>query len=527
MSIIDWFIIIAFLIGLTSIGFFFSRKNKNMEDYFLGGRSMPTWMVALAATGTSISAGTFVGSPELGFNSNLTYLMLCVGAIFGGLMVAAFVLPKLYKANTITIYGYIGDRFDEKSKRSTSAMFLLGQLFTSGSRLFIAAIAVSVILYGSIDFQFMMYSILILGIISTIYTMAGGIKGLIYIDTIQILLVIGTGIVALVLIYLTMSDTISWSDIFASLQNGQVKNAAGEWVNENKLRIFDTSTSMDVPYSLMGALIGCTIFKFAQFSTDHEFVQRQLTCKSVKNAGVSLVYSQILSLPIVLIFMGVGLLLFVKYQGTDDLGGFAADARDIFPQYICNHIPTGLRGLMVIGILAAALSSFNSAINAMASSFVSDIYLPLRKEYGKNVSGDSEQMSSSKKMVVLMGMVLTSFAIFTAVLQQKSGLNLVDFATGVMCFSYAGMLGVFMCALFTKRGNTLSVNAALIVGILVVLILQPYIFGPMTEYLFGTRMTIAWPWWCPIGSAISFAICVMGKKETVPAGETQQIVTPA
>ena len=97
MTFIDWTIIAVFLIGLTLIGFLFSKSNRNLEDYFLGGRSMPTWLVAFAATGTSISAGTFVGSPELGFNTNLTYLMLCVGAILGGTLVALLVLPKLYK----------------------------------------------------------------------------------------------------------------------------------------------------------------------------------------------------------------------------------------------------------------------------------------------------------------------------------------------------------------------------------------------------------------------------------------------
>ncbi|MDE6306331.1 MAG: sodium/solute symporter [Muribaculaceae bacterium] len=530
MSIIDWIIVVLFLVALTSIGFIFSKRNKNMEDYFLGGRSMSTWMVALAATGTSISAGTFVGSPELGFNTNLTYLLLCVGAIIGGLAVAALVLPKLYKANTITIYGYIGERFDEHSKRTTSAIFLLGQLFTSGSRLFIAAIAVSVMLYGSISFKFIMYSIIILGLLSTVYTMAGGIKGLIYIDTFQMLLVIGTGVVALLLIYFTMNDTLGINDIFNTLQHGQVKDSSGAWVDGNKLQIFDTSLRMDVPYNLIGALIGCSIFKFAQFSTDHEFVQRQLTCKSVKSAGVSLVYSQILSLPVVLIFLGVGMLLYVKYVHTDPaaLAQMQGDARDLFPQYICHHIPTGVRGLMIIGLLAAALSSFNSAINAMASSFVSDIYLPIRQKYGKSITTDSDQMSSSKKMVVLMGCVLTGFAIFTAFLQQESGLNLVDFATGVMCFSYAGMLGVFMCALFTKRGSTASVTAALIVGVVVVLLMQPYIFGPLTEALFGTKLSIAWTWWCPIGSAISFVVCSLGKKTaTVPAEDPKPITAAA
>ena len=128
MTFIDWLIVAVFLLALITIGWMFSHKNKNIEDYFVAGRSMPGWLVAIAATGTTISAGTFVGSPELGFNTNLTYIMNLIGAIFGGCLVAALILPKLYNAKTITIYGFIGERFGEKSKRANSLMFLLGQL---------------------------------------------------------------------------------------------------------------------------------------------------------------------------------------------------------------------------------------------------------------------------------------------------------------------------------------------------------------------------------------------------------------
>lgn len=526
MGIIDWMIVALFLLGLTAIGFFFSRKNRNLEDYFVAGRSMPTWLVALAATGTSISAGTFVGSPELGFNTNITFIMSCVGAVIGGFFVALIVLPKLYRAQTITIYGYIGERFGDPSKRASSVMFLLGQLFTSGSRLFIAAIAVSVMAFGAIDFRFIMYSIIILGVISTIYTMAGGIKGLLYIDALQILLVVGTGVAALALVFSQLG--MGLGEIVERLNAGMVKipgqaayamaadGSMTGWEPGNKLQLMDPRFDITKPYNLAGALIAYAIFKFAQFSTDHEFVQRQLTCRSVKNAGVSLVYSQLMAIPIVFIFLSIGLLLYVKYTADPALGassGFFTDARDVFPQFIRNGIPTGVRGIMIVGLLAAALSSFNSAINAMASSFVSDLYLPIRQARGKAVSTDAAQLGSSRKMAALMGLVLTGFAIVTAVMQQASGLNLVDFATGVMCFSYAGMLGVFITALYTRRGNTRSVIAALAAGLMVVLLLQPYILTPLSTALFGRPLFIAWPWWCPIGALVSTAICLSGRPE--------------
>ena len=184
--------------------------------------------------------------------------------------------------------------------------------------------------------------------------------------------------------------------------------------------------------------------------------------------------------------------------------GFFSDARDLFPQYIKNHIPTGVRGLMITGLLAAALSSFNSAINAMASSFVDDLYLPIRKDMGKAVQSDKDQISSSRWMAGLMGMLLTAFAILTAVMQEASGLNLVDFATGVMCFAYGGMIGVFLTAIFSKRGNGKSVMAALIIGALIII---PLMFQ---KQLFG-QTYIAWSWWCPIAGIVSTLVCLAGK----------------
>jgi Na+/proline symporter len=167
---------------------------------------------------------------------------------------------------------------------------------------------------------------------------------------------------------------------------------------------------------------------------------------------------------------------------------------------------------MMVGLLAAALSSFNSAINSMTSSLVSDIYLPLKKKYGKKTQQKEESLKESRILVVFMGIVLTAFAVIAAIMQGAGGQSLVDFALGVMSFSYAGMLGVFLCAVLTKRGNVKSVIAALIVGFLIVLILQPYILGNWTEATMGTPIAIAWPWWTLIGGSISFGICSLGKQ---------------
>lgn len=515
MQLIDWIIVIVFLWILTTIGFIFSRKNKDIKDYFQGGRKMPAWLVAFAAVGTSISAGTFVGAPQIAYDGNFTYIMLSVGAILGGLLAALIILPVLYKANTITIYGYLGSRFGDGARTSTSVMFLLGQLLTSGSRLFIAAIAVSVMLYNDIMMPNLIASIVILGVVSTIYTMAGGIKGLIYIDTFQILLVIGTGLVAIGLLYNAIP--LSFGEIIETLQNAP---------QGNKLTVIDTSFSFSEPYNLVGALVACAIFKFAQYSTDQEFVQRQLTCKNIKDAAKSLVSSQVISLPVVIIFMIIGSLLYIYYSCPELMGASAPtdtlnDSRQIFPQYMFQHMPAGILGLMVVGLLAAALSSFNSAINSMTSSLFSDIYLPWKiKHSASGTTTNANNLKKSKLFVVIMGIVLTAFAVISAIMQEAGGQNLVDFALGIMTFSYSGMLGVFLCAVLTRRGNVKSVIAALIVGCLVVLMLQPDIVNLWSTPVFGEPLDLAWPWWVVVGGTVSFCICCIGKKSTVDVQKT-------
>lgn len=148
----------------------------------------------------------------------------------------------------------------------------------------------------------------------------------------------------------------------------------------------------------------------------------------------------------------------------------------------------------------------------MTSSLVSDIYLPLKRKFAKKIQHKEESLKESRILVVFMGAVLTAFAVVAAIMQGAGGQSLVDFALGIMSFSYAGMLGVFLCAVLTKRGNVTSVVIALIVGCLVVLALQPYILPYWSGKLFGTTLEIAWPWWTLIGGSISFGICSLGKR---------------
>jgi Na+/proline symporter len=219
--------------------------------------------------------------------------------------------------------------------------------------------------------------------------------------------------------------------------------------------------------------------------------------------------------------MAIGLLLAI-YYGRPEIMGEAApldlvtDTKSVYPQFLLNHLPAGLKGLAIAGLFAAAMSSFDSAINAMASTAVADLYIPwraLRHQPGSVEADESRQGPESQHQlraprvaVAVMGVLLTGFAILAIFLQSMGDDTLLNFALGVMAFAHAPLLGVFMAAVLTRRGNTTTVITALVVGALAVLMLQSYMLPSWLNF------ELAWPWWSVIVSPLSFVICVLGKK---------------
>ena len=499
---IDWLVVALYLALMIAIGAVVSRRQENLSTYFLGGRTVPSWAASLSVLATSLSAATFIGAPQIAFAGDLTYLITNIGCIAGAFLVAFFIIPPVYRAGTVTIYGYLGGRFGPGAMVGASAMFLFGRLLASGARLFMAGIGFALILYGDTAAGDLVPAIILLGFIGTLYTAFGGIRAVIWTDTLQILVVC---LAAGLSIYLLL-DAIP-------LSAGEIVAALRDADGVNKLRLIDTTLSVGKPYTVWGGIFAMTVVAMSTYGVDHDLAQRLFTTKSPLHGGAALVVSTVLSIPVVALFMVIGLLLSIYYARPDLMGGAApldvlSDTKRVFPQFLLNHVPTGLRGLAMAGLFAAAMSSFDSAINAMASTAVADILLPLRaiRSVNRGDAGDEtrRELMTSRAAVVVMGAVLTGFAILAVFMQAAGGDTLINFALGVMAFALAPLLGVFAAALFTRRGNSASVFAALICGALAVLLLQPYLLQRWLD------IPIAWPWWWVIVSPLSFLICVAG-----------------
>jgi len=487
MHPIDWLIIAGYFVLIIAIGALASRGGADDgQGYFLGNRRMPAWAVAMSFAATALSAATFIGGPEYSYRQDLTLLADELSKLVAAVFVALVFLPAIYRSGSATVYGYLGQHIGPGAATAASIVFLFGRLLASGSRLFIAGIAFSLILYDRLDTNSLITAILVFGVVGTLYTAMGGIKAVIWTDTLQLLIVVGAVVAAMVL--LVRAIPMPLGEIVDVLQ------ASG------KTRVIETSTDLTKNNTLLAAA-AMTVFYAAAFGADQDMAQRLLTCKTLGQSMRSLLSAIIIAMPITLLFMLTGLLLYIFYSRPDLMGDAAPtyaidDPRKVYTKYLLHELPTGVRGLALAGLFAAAMSSLDSTINAMASSVVADLIRPKR---------DSARIN--RAAVIGMGVLLTLAAVGMVFVYNPEKDSLIKFALGVMTFAYAGLMGVFLCVVLTGRGSTVSVIAALATGLTVIACSRyvPVLAG------YG----LAFPYWMLIGTAASLGVCVMGRRVRV------------
>lgn len=514
---LDWSVFVGYFVILAITGWWFSRKKvATTNDYFLGGKSMPVWLVAISVLATAQSAATFLGGPDQGYRADLSYLATNLGTILAAVFVAKFMIPKFYQYKVTTVYELLENRFGEKSKKRAGIMYLFGRVFASGARLYMAAIAVAMILFGNIESTSVISAIVILAIIGLLYSFVGGIRSVIYSDAIQTAVYVGAAIA--VVVYLLNIIPVSFSEMITALENPK-----GGGASKLTLFNFNLDFSSKGVFTVWASITGFLLLAIASFGMDQDMTQRILTCKSAKESSKAMLSSVVLVLPVVFVFVAIGLLLYIFYQRPDLMGmsegiqvgqEFQGEKITVFMNFVLNEMPSGLRGLVTVGIVAAALSTLNSGLNSMSSVVIQDLYRPWI-ERRRIVKSEQHFVAAGRLGMVVAAFALASMAVLSFYWQRYTDMPLLAFALSVMVFSYSGLLGVYFNALFTKRGNDRTVLAALIAGFSCTLFFQSYIQDLINIDLL--KIDLAFPYQLCVATSISFLVCYMGK----PSNETK------
>jgi SSS family transporter len=417
---------------------------------------------------------------------NFVYLQLALGGIIARILVAYFLVPLYYEKEFYSPYDYMTDRLGPVVGRITAGMFFLGGILGQGVRVYATALVLELITGWS-----MAESIAVIAMFAVLWTWMGGIAAVIWTDFVQFFILVAGGIAALV--FVTNGLPEHWGTLFA------VGQEAG------KFDTFDFSTDPRVAFTFWAALIAMPFQNVAIYGTDHLFVQRLLCCRDQREAQKAVLWSTVGELvPVLMLTVGVGLFAFYQhYPLTNDLAVLVEERGDrIFPAFIISEIPTGLKGLLIAGILSAAISSLDSILAALSQISLTMFYKPfLRPD-----ADEQHFLKVSRLLVIFWGAVLAVMAwLFSA-----SQLDIITLAFSMTTYTWGPMLGLFLLSMAAPRYRVTNIARSVFLSVCVVLLInEPEILNP----IFGTAYhapLLAWPWLFPIGSLLCFVTAFRG-----------------
>lgn len=515
----DWAVLGGYFALLIASGLWFSRKRaKNTNDYFLAARSMPVWAVAISVLATAQSAATFVGAPQASYAGDLTYLSTNIGGIIAAVLLAVYFIPAYYRLGVATPYGLLETRFGPGARLGASWAYLVGRVFASGARVFVGALPGSLLIFGDISPLHLIVTISGFIIFGVLYTYVGGVGSAIWTDVLQVGVYLGAALVAIVVL---------WTRI--GLGPGELMTALAHPPDGAASKLTVVRTGLDPslplwgfkpeqPFTLLTVTTGFVLLTLASHGMDQDLVQRMLTCRDAKKGAWSVISGVLVGIPAVCVFLFLGLLLYVFYKRPDVMGvaspGYAPSSDSAFQTFAVREMAGGMAGLFLAGLFAAGPAGINSGLNSMASTFVNDIYrrrVPHRE--------DSHYLRIGRLAVAGSGVALGVFACLCIYFYDPAKSTLLDFVLGVMSFAYAGLLAMFLTALFTRRGNSASAVAALFAGFMTVMVFQVPVWEWWTAQNAWTKanlgpVRLAFPWQLVIGTGVAMAVCLCGTRRT-------------
>lgn len=510
-AILDW-VALGFYFLISVVGGILSNsKQTTTKEYYRADGKIPAWAAAISLMATAQSAATFVSAPQSSFAGNLSYFSANFAHILGVCIVGFVFVPALYRSGANTVYGYLQHRFDGLSGLTGSSAFLLGRVFASGSRIFIGALAISYLCLGEQNMTGIQVSIFVLMLGGLLYTYMGGVKAVIWTDVLQAIIYVCVLLIAFYVL---------WSRIGLSPEKIFEILSAGDKDGKSKMILLQPSLedNWTMGYTFFAVLIGHTLLAMGAYGTDFDLVQRFMTCKNAKEGSKSSIYGILMGVPIQFLFLMIGLLLFIIYRKTELIPNGnaivplpASAEKEVFIHFILYEMPAGLKGLMVAGLIAMTLSSINSGLNAMSSSFVNDIVKWKYKHFN-----DQKLLKTGKYSMIVFCVLLGGFASYSAYKMIDSKTNLIDYALGVMTYAYSGLLAVFCAGIFTKRGNWVSVVIAIFFGFLFISFLNDMPKRFYVHFNIEFLNAAAFPWKMTFATLFSFLICVIPKGKGKP-----------
>ncbi|MFH1892081.1 MAG: sodium:solute symporter [Candidatus Zixiibacteriota bacterium] len=476
MTHLDWAILVAYLLGIVALAIVVGRKQKSQEDYYLGGRRMPAWQVALSVMATQVSAISLIGAPAfiaLKPGGGLVWLQYEFAVPLAMILIILILVPVYHRMKSITIYEYLENRYGVATRSMISLVFLISRGLGTGVALLATGIVTSACLGLPLT-----PTIILIGIVSMLYTTIGGIKADIYSDIIQLVILwLGT-FVCIYIVWNLLGDS-----AFTFAADSQPRLITIDFAS--------TGFGDGKTFAFWPMLIGGLFLYFSYYGCDQSESQRILTTSDARSAQKALLMNGLLRFVLVLTycFFGVLLLSFLEKNPT-----FAATLQGVqpdflVPSFLIEYVPKGLLGLVVAGIFAASMSSVDSAMNALSAATWRDF---LARQFPKMAAFPQERtVRISRLLTIIWGLIATAFALYLS-----GGMETVIVLVNKIGSAFYGpVLAVFLLGIMTRYANQTGAIVGLLSGVTVNLILWQ-----------GFQHTVSWLWWNPIGVFVSITV---------------------
>jgi SSS family solute:Na+ symporter len=471
LRLLDIAIVFGYLAGVVAAGAFFARRQKTTAQYFLGGRNVPWWAISASIVATETSTITFISVPGLIYSQggDFGFLQLVFGYLLGRVVISVLLIPSYFRRELLTVYELLQTRFGGAVKALAASLFVTMRTVADGVRLLLTAFVLAAVYAAfsggaGVDMA-VVASILILGVVMILFTFFGGMEAVIWIEVVQLGIYVAGAIAAATV-------------LLAKIPGGwDAARALGE--AHGKFRLFHFEWDLTRPFTFWSGLIGGCFLTMSTHGTDQYLVQRYLCTDRPRRAKAALLTSGVVVLAQFTGFLLIGLLLFAFYRPFEH--GWALAGDRVFPDFITRHLPSGISGLVVAAIFAAAMSS---SLNSIAATAVTDLYRPLAPR-----RDDRHYLVVSRWLTLLAGIAQIAVALAIRHMTRSA----LDAALSVASILNGPVLGVFLLGAFSRRAGTGAAFAGMAAGLVAVLAVW--------------RLTpVAWPWYTLVGSLTTLAV---------------------
>ncbi|PQB03995.1 sodium:solute symporter family transporter [Aureitalea marina] len=493
MNWIDYAIVGIYIVFFLGMGYFF-KDNKDSKDYFLGGRSLGWFPLSLSTMATQLSAISFISAPAfvgLKMGGGMKWLSFEFAVPLAMICIMLFIIPPLFRSGVVSIYEFVEKRFSASTRLVLSVVFQISRALGTGVMVY----TIAIILQAVLDVDYI-YTILIISVITIIYSWQGGMKAVVWGDAIQMILLFGGLLVCLVYGWQLVQDA-------GGLANG---------FDPERLQVIDMNLGIgpDQEYGFWPMLIGGFFLYVSYYGCDQTQAQRMLSAKNEKTIRQLLLANGLLRFPVVLIYCTMGLIIGALVSLSPEfLADIASTTQKHFPQeyastgfkadlmipvFIIRYLPHGFIGLLMVAIMSAAMSSLSSTVNSLSAVSVEDFF-----NRGKKKLEGAAYMRLSKYAVVFWGVVCIAFSFLFG--GNKN--TVIEIINAIGSVFYGPVLVTFILAIFSKRVNHIGMNAGIITAVLINLMFSGTIQG---IFGFDLGIEIFWIWLNFTGVLISLVI---------------------